>query len=105
MEEQTRDSHSPYRARAERSRAQDRRQRRSRHPHLALSHDHNLKGQPEATVQIKDRKLRVRAEEARGEERNRLWDLVVAKAPFFADYRKKVQREIPLMILRPEGSA
>ena len=66
---------------------------------------HNLKHRPEATVQILRQQVQVRAEEAQGEERTRLWKLVLAQAPFFAHYESKVQREIPLMILRPQGTA
>src|SRR5262249_53596217 len=39
------------------------------------------------------------ARTASGEERERLWDKAVQVGPFFADYKTKVTREIPVVIL------
>ena len=41
----------------------------------------------------------VRAHEAEGEERERIWADRVAIAPGFLDYQKKTSRRIPVMIL------
>ena len=61
----------------------------------------NLKANPEARVQIKDRTLRVSAEEAKDEEKRRLWRLVVEMYPPYEDYQQRTQREIPVFVLRP----
>ena len=61
----------------------------------------NLKANPEARVQIKDRTLRVSAEEAKDEEKRRLWRLVVEMYPPYEDYQRRTQREIPVFVLRP----
>lgn len=42
----------------------------------------NLQAQPEATVELKGRTLRVRAREALGDERERLWQLFPGNKPF-----------------------
>jgi F420H(2)-dependent quinone reductase len=61
----------------------------------------NLKANPEARVQIKDRTLQVRAEEAEGEEKRRLWTRLVEMYPPYEDYQRRTQREIPVFVLRP----
>lgn len=62
---------------------------------------HNLKSQPHATIQVKDRRLEVTAETAKPDERTQLWTRLVEVAPGYADYAKQTNREIPLVILRP----
>ncbi len=62
---------------------------------------HNLKAHPETTVQV-GRELRaVTAQIASADERARLWPLLVDLYPSFADYQRKAEREIPVVILRP----
>jgi deazaflavin-dependent oxidoreductase (nitroreductase family) len=61
----------------------------------------NLKANQEARVQIKDRTLRVRAEEAEGEEKRRLWRRVVEMYPPYESYQRRTEREIPVVVLRP----
>ena len=61
----------------------------------------NLKANPEARVQIKDRTLRVSADEAKDEEKRRLWRRVVEMYPPYEDYQRRTQREIPVFVLRP----
>jgi len=61
----------------------------------------NLRNDPEATVEIGDREVRVRAEEADPEEKARLWRKMVEMYPTYDDYQKKTEREIPLLILHP----
>ena len=45
----------------------------------------------------------VRAREAEGEERERIWADRVAIAPGFRDYQRKTSRRIPVMILERIG--
>lgn len=62
---------------------------------------HNLLANPETTVQVGSRRIAVRARVAAGEERVRLWPLVVAVYPGYEDYRRRTEREIPLVVLEP----
>jgi deazaflavin-dependent oxidoreductase (nitroreductase family) len=61
----------------------------------------NLRNDPEATVEIGDREVRVRAEEVDSEAKARLWRKMVEMYPTYDDYQKKTEREIPLLILHP----
>jgi deazaflavin-dependent oxidoreductase (nitroreductase family) len=61
----------------------------------------NLMANQDATVEVGDRKVRVRAEEVNGEEKVRLWRKMAAMYPTYDDYQKKTQREIPLLVLHP----
>lgn len=62
----------------------------------------NLKRNPRARVQIRDRVMAVTAEKASPEERARLWPLLVQRYPGYEDYQRGIKREIPVVILRPE---
>jgi len=61
----------------------------------------NLQANPEATVEVAGRKTRVRATEAQGEERARLWKRLVRMYGPYESYRKKTDREIPVILLEP----
>ena len=61
----------------------------------------NLKHTPEAEIQVGAKRMRVRAEQASPEERQRLWPLVTAMYKGYAEYQTKTTREIPVGILRP----
>jgi F420H(2)-dependent quinone reductase len=61
----------------------------------------NLKANPEARVQMQERTLRVRAQEAEGEEKRQLWRRVVEMYPPYEDYQRRTEREIPVFVLRP----
>ncbi len=69
-----------------------------RHPAWWL----NLAKNPEAEAQIRSERRRVRAEAAAGEERERLWQAAVEYYPGYAAYQKTADREIPVVVLRPE---
>jgi deazaflavin-dependent oxidoreductase (nitroreductase family) len=66
---------------------------------------HNLKAHPEASVEVAGdggiMKVAVRAREAHGEERERIFADRVAIAPTFADYERKTSRSIPVIVLEP----
>lgn len=64
----------------------------------------NLKSNPRATIQVKDRQFEVNAEIAGPEKRGRLWARLIELAPSYANYAKRTRREIPLVILRPIGA-
>ena len=61
----------------------------------------NLKANPDATVEVGDREVRVRAEEVDSEEKVRLWQKMVEMYPTYDDYQTKTKREIPLLVLHP----
>jgi deazaflavin-dependent oxidoreductase (nitroreductase family) len=61
----------------------------------------NLQADPEAMVEIGGHKIHVRATEARGEEKARLWQRLIRMYPSYEDYRKRTDREIPVVILEP----
>jgi deazaflavin-dependent oxidoreductase (nitroreductase family) len=65
----------------------------------------NLQADPEATVEVGvevgGRKIHVRATEARGEEKARLWQRLVRMYPSYEDYQKRTDREIPVVVLEP----
>jgi F420H(2)-dependent quinone reductase len=67
-----------------------------RHPAWYL----NLQGQ-KAEVQVGRERLKVRARDAEGEERERLWAQMVAVYPPYAEYQKKTTRRIPVVVLEP----
>ena len=63
---------------------------------------HNLKANPETTVQVGGERLDVRARVATPEERKRLWPMAEKAWPGFRTYQKRSQgREIPLVVLEP----
>jgi F420H(2)-dependent quinone reductase len=61
----------------------------------------NLKDNPDATVEVGDREVLVRAEEADSEEKVRLWQKMVEMYPSYDNYQTKTKREIPLLVLHP----
>ncbi len=63
----------------------------------------NLERNPDAEVQVRNEKRRVKAEKAEGEERERLWQLVVEMYSGYEGYQKTANREIPVVVLRPQG--
>ena len=60
----------------------------------------NLQGQ-DADVQIGSEHSCVRARDAEGEERARLWAEMVSLCPSYAEYQKKTTRQIPVVVLEP----
>jgi deazaflavin-dependent oxidoreductase (nitroreductase family) len=63
----------------------------------------NLEDDPEANVEVGGRKLRVRAEEAEGEERRRLWEQLVRMYGAYQQYQERTDRRIPVVVLYPVG--
>jgi F420H(2)-dependent quinone reductase len=63
---------------------------------------HNLKANPDTTIQVGSKRLDVRARVADPEEeRKHLWPLMVDVYGGYEDYRRRTEREIPLVILTP----
>jgi deazaflavin-dependent oxidoreductase (nitroreductase family) len=62
---------------------------------------YNLKANPDTMVQVGRDKRPVHARVANPEERERLWPRVVENYSGYAEYQKRTEREIPLVILEP----
>jgi deazaflavin-dependent oxidoreductase (nitroreductase family) len=61
----------------------------------------NLLANPEVEVQVGTKKLKARARTASGAERTQLWEKAQEFWPPYADYQKKTEREIPVVVLDP----
>jgi F420H(2)-dependent quinone reductase len=64
---------------------------------------HNLRANPDVTVQVGSERRPVRARVATPAERTRLWPKVVETYGGYAGYQKRTEREIPLVILEPRN--
>ena len=62
---------------------------------------HNLRANPDATVQVGSKRLAVRARVATPQERARLWPEAVRVWPGYREYQERTEREIPMVILEP----
>ena len=60
---------------------------------------HNLRAHPDTTVQVGRERRPVHARVANAEERDRLWPRVVENYSGYAEYQKRTERQIPLVIL------
>jgi len=60
---------------------------------------HNVRAQPEATVEIGTETIKVRAHDAEGAERQRLYDAQAEVMPAFKEYAAKTERVIPVVLL------
>ncbi len=61
----------------------------------------NILANPDVELQVGTRKLRARARTATGAERAKLWEEAVKFWPPYADYQRKTDREIPVVVLEP----
>ncbi|MEV6305479.1 nitroreductase family deazaflavin-dependent oxidoreductase [Actinoplanes sp. NPDC051861] len=65
---------------------------------------YNLRSNPDARITLGGREIPVTAREAQGDDRDRLWQLVVDQWPGYAAYRVRAShREIRLFRLTPAG--
>lgn len=62
---------------------------------------HNLRANPDTSVQVGASRLSVRAREASPVEREQLWPEAVRTYSGYAGYQRRTEREIPLVILEP----
>ncbi|MEP6624177.1 MAG: nitroreductase family deazaflavin-dependent oxidoreductase [Acidimicrobiia bacterium] len=62
---------------------------------------HNLRAHSDATVEVGDLTVPVRARVAESEERDRIWTVQKARYPGFAEYEASTSREIPVVVLEP----
>ena len=59
----------------------------------------NLKACPDAEIRVGGKRLRVRAREAVGAERERVWNRVIAADHAYAEYQERTKRRLPVVIL------
>ena len=62
---------------------------------------HNLLENPDVTIKVGTDELAVTARPADAHERERLWAMVTAANPAFAEYEGKTTRTLPVFILTP----
>jgi deazaflavin-dependent oxidoreductase (nitroreductase family) len=62
---------------------------------------HNLRANPDTTVEVGIQTIPVTARVAEGDERERLWSKQKEVAPQFAEYESKTDRVIPVVLLEP----
>jgi deazaflavin-dependent oxidoreductase (nitroreductase family) len=60
---------------------------------------HNLVAHPKVTVEVGTETFEAEARVAEGEERERIWERQKQDVPGFADYERKTERQIPVVIL------
>ena len=65
---------------------------------------HNLRARPDTEVQVGSRRIKVRAREANGDERRRLWRSATEYNPLWGSYQRRTERTIPLVVLEPRSS-
>ena len=61
---------------------------------------HNLRANPDATIEVGTQKFDVTAEVLTGEERDRVWARNVRERPTFGEYEKRTTRKIPVIALK-----
>lgn len=64
----------------------------------------NLKADPDAGVQVRGMRRKVRARTAEGEERDELWRRMNDQYGGFDDYRARTRRQIDLFVLEPASA-
>jgi deazaflavin-dependent oxidoreductase (nitroreductase family) len=60
---------------------------------------HNVRANPRVTVEVGSDRFEADARVAPPDERDRLWRLQTQDVPVFADYQKRTDRTIPVVIL------
>jgi deazaflavin-dependent oxidoreductase (nitroreductase family) len=60
---------------------------------------HNLRADPKATIRTGKAEREMRAHDADGAERERLWELVTNEFPLYRTYQRRTERLIPLFVL------
>jgi deazaflavin-dependent oxidoreductase (nitroreductase family) len=60
---------------------------------------HNVRANPEVTVEVGAESFPARATVAEGAERQRLFDQMAAQMPNFGEYQKNTARQLPVIVL------
>ena len=61
----------------------------------------NIQAHPDVEVQVKSRKMRLRARQVDDEEKARLWPVCVEHYKEYDDYRRRTDRNIPVFVCEP----
>lgn len=64
---------------------------------------HNVKAHPEVRIEVGTDTLDATASEATGAERDRLFAAQAERAPQFAEYQRRTERTIPVIVLTPRA--
>ncbi len=64
---------------------------------------HNLRANPHVTIEIGRQSRAMVAEPQEGSARDAYWARIVGEHPLFEGYQRKVTRQIPVVLLRPES--
>jgi deazaflavin-dependent oxidoreductase (nitroreductase family) len=59
----------------------------------------NMETDPKASIQVEAEEIPVVMSTADGEERERLWSAMLEEWPAYDDYKRKTDREIPVVVL------
>jgi deazaflavin-dependent oxidoreductase (nitroreductase family) len=65
----------------------------------------NLTADPDVFVQYRGDARPARAETATGEERDALWKRLAVEAPWYLEYQKRTERDIPVVVITPQAVA
>ncbi len=65
----------------------------------------NLQADPVAEIQVGRLRWPVRARFTKGEERQRIWQRAVSTWPSYRSYQERTRRQIPVILLEPDGRA
>lgn len=63
----------------------------------------NLAANPQVEVQVRDKRFRATARTTGGQERTNLWQKMRGIYPPYDEYQAKTEREIPVVVLEPQG--
>jgi deazaflavin-dependent oxidoreductase (nitroreductase family) len=66
---------------------------------------HNLKANPNTTIEVGSQTIHVLAEETTGSERERLFARAAERYPELKELARKTARVIPMIVLAPRGQA
>jgi deazaflavin-dependent oxidoreductase (nitroreductase family) len=61
----------------------------------------NLKANPETFVDVRGKRIRVKMNEASGQQAQDLYARFVQIQPGYAEYQKRTERKIPVVVLQP----
>ena len=64
---------------------------------------HNLRANPEVTVEVGTESFPARATITEGAERQRLFDQMAAQMPGFVEYQRNTRRQLPVIVLELAG--
>jgi deazaflavin-dependent oxidoreductase (nitroreductase family) len=65
---------------------------------------YNVLANPDVAIEVGTESHEMRAREAKGEERERIWLRQKELMPAFADYEQKTKRQIPVIVLEPRNT-